>query len=65
MTAQETNPAIDILCVVLTVYTIILLARVLISWQRLALKPQPPLTNPEEDHRRHDQHMEQRRHHAA
>lgn len=45
MTAQETNPALDILCVVLTVYTIILLARVLISWAYL-FGFRPPLTGP-------------------
>lgn len=45
MTAQETNPALDILCIVLTVYTIILLARVLISWAYL-FGFRPPLTGP-------------------
>jgi YggT family protein len=32
MTAQETNPAVDILCILLSIYTLILLVRVILSW---------------------------------
>ncbi len=32
MTAQDRNPALDILCIVLTIYWVILLARVIVSW---------------------------------
>ncbi len=36
MIAQsESNPALDILCIVLTVYTIILFVRVIVSWAYL------------------------------
>ena len=35
MTAQESNPALDILCIVLTIYTIVLFARVIVSWASL------------------------------
>jgi YggT family protein len=45
MTAQETNPAIDILCILLTIYTIVLFVRVLVSWAFL-FGFRPPLTGP-------------------
>lgn len=45
MTAQETNPALDILCIVLTVYTIVLFVRVLVSWAYL-FGFRPPMSGP-------------------
>jgi YggT family protein len=45
MTAQESNPALDILCIVLTVYTIILFVRVIVSWASL-FGFRPPLSGP-------------------
>ncbi len=45
MTAQESNPALDILCTVITVYTIVLFVRVLVSWAYL-FGFRPPLSGP-------------------
>lgn len=45
MTAQESNPALDILCVVITLYTIVLFVRVLVSWAYL-FGFRPPLSGP-------------------
>jgi YggT family protein len=45
MTAQESNPALDILCTLITVYTIILFVRVLVSWASL-FGFRPPLSGP-------------------
>ena len=45
MIAQETNPALGVLCVVLTVYTIILFVRVIVSWAYL-FGFRPPLSGP-------------------
>ena len=45
MTAQETNPALDILCIVLTVYTIVLFVRVLVSWAYM-FGFRPPMSGP-------------------
>jgi YggT family protein len=45
MTAQEANPALDILCIILTVYTIVLLARVIVSWA-FVFGFRPPLSGP-------------------
>lgn len=45
MTAQENNAALDILCIVLTVYTIVLFVRVIVSWAYL-FGFRPPLTGP-------------------
>jgi YggT family protein len=45
MIAQETNAALGILCVVLTVYTIILFVRVIVSWAYL-FGFRPPLSGP-------------------
>jgi YggT family protein len=45
MTAQESNPALDILCILLTIYTIILFIRVLVSWAYL-FGFRPPLYGP-------------------
>jgi YggT family protein len=45
MTAQESNPALDILCVVLTIYTIVLFVRVIVSWAFL-FGFRPPLSGP-------------------
>ena len=45
MTAQESNPALDILCVLLTIYTIILFVRVIVSWAFL-FGFRPPLGGP-------------------
>lgn len=45
MTAQESNAALDILCIVLTIYTIVLFVRVLVSWAYL-FGFRPPLTGP-------------------
>jgi YggT family protein len=35
MTAQESNPALDILCIVLTIFWIVLFVRVIVSWAYL------------------------------
>ena len=32
MIAQETNPALDIVCIVLTIYWVVLFVRVIVSW---------------------------------
>ncbi len=32
---QASNPALDLLCIVLTIYTIVLFARVIVSWASL------------------------------
>ncbi|HSJ50435.1 MAG TPA: YggT family protein [Actinomycetota bacterium] len=45
MIAQETNPALGVLCILLTVYTIILFVRVIVSWAFL-FGFRPPLTGP-------------------
>jgi YggT family protein len=45
MTAQETNPAVDILCLLLTIYTFILFARVIVSWL-FVFGARPPLSGP-------------------
>ena len=45
MTAQETNPALDILCIVLTIYWIILFVRVIVSWA-YAFRFRPPVSGP-------------------
>jgi YggT family protein len=46
MTAQTTsNPALDILCIVLTIYTIILFVRVIVSWAFL-FGWRPPYSGP-------------------
>jgi YggT family protein len=45
MIAQESNPALSVLCVVLTVYTIVLLVRVIASWAYL-FGFRPPLSGP-------------------
>ena len=45
MTAQENNPALDILCVLLTIYTIVLFVRVIVSWAFL-FGFRPPLSGP-------------------
>jgi YggT family protein len=45
MTAQESNPALDILCVLLTIYTIVLFVRVIVSWAYL-FGFRPPLSGP-------------------
>jgi YggT family protein len=45
MTAQESNPALDILCILLTIYTIVLFARVIVSWAFL-FGFRPPLSGP-------------------
>lgn len=45
MTAQESNPALDILCIVLRIYTIVLFVRVLASWAYV-FGFRPPLTGP-------------------
>ncbi len=44
MTAQE-NAAIDILCIILTIYWVVLLARVIVSWMYL-FGLRPPMTGP-------------------
>ena len=47
MLAQEStrNPALDILCIVLTIYTILLFVRVIVSWAFL-FGFRPPYTGP-------------------
>ncbi len=35
MTAQESNPALDILCILITIYWIVLFIRVIVSWAYL------------------------------
>jgi YggT family protein len=45
MTAQESNPTLDILCVLLTIYTIVLFVRVIVSWAFL-FGFRPPLSGP-------------------
>jgi YggT family protein len=45
MTSQESNPALDVICILLTVYTIVLFVRVLVSWAFL-FGFRPPLTGP-------------------
>jgi YggT family protein len=45
MTAQESNPALDILCLLITIYTFILLIRVIVSWAFL-LGFRPPYGGP-------------------
>jgi YggT family protein len=45
MTAQESNPALDILCVLITIYTIVLFVRVIVSWAYL-FGFRPPLSGP-------------------
>jgi len=45
MTAQESNPALEILCIVVTIYTFVLFARVIVSWAYL-FGFRPPLSGP-------------------
>jgi YggT family protein len=45
MIGQESNPALEIFCIVLTVFTIVLFVRVLVSWAYL-FGFRPPLTGP-------------------
>ncbi|MGZ5291116.1 MAG: YggT family protein [Actinomycetota bacterium] len=45
MTAQETNPALDILCLLITIYTVVLFVRVIVSWAFL-FGFRPPLSGP-------------------
>jgi YggT family protein len=45
MTAQESNPALDIVCLLLTIYTFILLVRVIVSWA-FVLGFRPPYSGP-------------------
>jgi len=45
MTAQESNPALDILCIVLTIYWIVLFARVIVSWASV-FGMRPPVAGP-------------------
>ncbi len=45
MTAQETNPALDILCIVLTIFWIVLFVRVIVSWAE-AFGFRRPLSGP-------------------
>jgi YggT family protein len=45
MTAQESNPAIDIVCILLTIFWVILLIRVIVSWAYL-FGFRPPLYGP-------------------
>jgi YggT family protein len=45
MIAQEANPALEIFCIVLTVFTIVLFVRVLVSWAYL-FGFRPPLSGP-------------------
>lgn len=45
MMAQESNAVLDILCIVLTVFTIVLFVRVIVSWAYL-FGFRPPLTGP-------------------
>ena len=45
MIGQESNPALEIFCIVLTVFTIVLFVRVLVSWAYL-FGFRPPLSGP-------------------
>jgi YggT family protein len=45
MIGQESNPALDILCIVLTIYTLILFIRVIVSWAYL-FGFRPPYSGP-------------------
>jgi YggT family protein len=45
MIGQESNPALEIFCIVLTVFTIVLFVRVLVSWAYL-FGFRPPITGP-------------------
>jgi YggT family protein len=45
VTAQENNVALDILCIVLTIYTIVLFVRVIVSWAFL-FGFRPPYSGP-------------------
>jgi YggT family protein len=45
MNAQESNPALEIVCLLITIYTIVLFARVIVSWAYL-FGFRPPLTGP-------------------
>jgi YggT family protein len=45
MTAQEQNVAVDILCVALTVFWLLLLLRVILSWAQM-FGFRPPMTGP-------------------
>jgi YggT family protein len=45
MTAQETNPALDIVCLLITIYTVVLFVRVIVSWAFL-FGFRPPLSGP-------------------
>jgi YggT family protein len=45
MTAQESNPALDIVCIILTIFWVVLLARVIVSWAYL-FGFRPPLYGP-------------------
>lgn len=45
MTAQEGNAALDILCILLTVYTLVLFVRVIVSWAYM-FGWRPPFTGP-------------------
>jgi YggT family protein len=45
MIAQESNPALDILCIVLTIFWVLLLVRVIVSWAYL-FGLRPPLSGP-------------------
>ncbi len=35
MSAQETNPALDIVCILLTAFWVVLLLRVIVSWAQV------------------------------
>jgi YggT family protein len=45
MTAQESNPALQILCILLTIYWIVLFVRVIVSWAYL-FGFRPPVSGP-------------------
>jgi YggT family protein len=45
MTAQESNPALDVVCIVLTVFWVLLLVRVIVSWA-FVFGFRPPLGGP-------------------
>jgi YggT family protein len=45
MTAQESNPALEIVCLLITIFTILLFVRVTVSWAYL-FGFRPPLSGP-------------------
>ncbi|HEY7755981.1 MAG TPA: YggT family protein, partial [Actinomycetota bacterium] len=45
MTAQESNPALEIVCLLITIFTILLFVRVIVSWAYL-FGFRPPLSGP-------------------